>query len=95
MLALARKALTSESHLLNKTILERPQRNRLKSRRPFAIHAQELLSTTPADTSRASWVKARWREQWRAAEPSRLHRYIEDPTDVPDVPDVPTFPESS
>ena len=83
MLALAQKTEKDESHLLHKTITERPQRKHLKSQRFFAIHAQELLSTTPADTSRASWVKARWREQWRAAEPSRLHRYIEDPTEVP------------
>lgn len=82
-LALARKALMSESHLLHKVVTETPQRTRLKSRRPFATQAQELLRTTPADTSKASWVKARWRDQWKAAEPSRLHQFIEDPTDVP------------
>ena len=82
-LALARKAQLSESHLLHKVVMETPQRTRLKSRRPFATQAQELLRTTPADTSKASWVKARWRDQWKAAEPSRLHHYIEDPTDVP------------
>ena len=83
MLALARKAQTSESHLLHKIVTESPQCKRLKSRRPFALQAQELLRTTPADTSKASWVKARWKEQWKAAEPSRLHHYIKDPTDVP------------
>ena len=65
---------------VNPTVTETPQRTRLKSRRPLAIQVQELLHTTPADTS---WVKARWRDQWKAAEPSRLHKYIEDPTDVP------------
>ncbi|KAJ8395340.1 hypothetical protein AAFF_G00033250 [Aldrovandia affinis] len=55
---------------------------RLKSRRPFVTHAQELLRITPSDTSKASWVKARWRDQWKSSEPSRLHHYIEDPTDV-------------
>ena len=83
MLALAQKAQKSEFHLLHQTFTERPQRKRHKSRRPFATHAQELLGNTPADTSRASWVKAKWKEEWRAAAPSRLHRYIEDPTDVP------------
>ena len=83
MLALAWKAETSEAHLLHKTIMERPQRKRLKSRHPFSLHAQELLNSTSAGTSRASWVKSRWREQWRGAEPSWLHRYIEDPTEVP------------
>ena len=82
-LALARKAQLSESHVLHKVVMETPQRTRLKSRRPFATQAQELLRTTPADTSKASWMKARWRDQWKAAEPSRLHHYIEDPTDVP------------
>ncbi|KAJ8356904.1 hypothetical protein SKAU_G00196980 [Synaphobranchus kaupii] len=66
MLALARKAQISESHLLHKIVTETPQRMRLKSRRPFAIHAQELLRTTPTDISKASWVKARWRDQWKA-----------------------------
>lgn len=82
MLALARKAQISESHLLHKIVTETPQHMRLKSRRPFATHAQELLRTTPTDISKASWVKARWRDQWKSAEPSRLHHYIKDPTDV-------------
>lgn len=63
--------------------METPQHTRLKSRRPFAKQAQELLRTIPSDTSKESWVKAKWRDQWKAAEPSRLHRYIEDPTDAP------------
>ncbi|CAL8392672.1 unnamed protein product [Arctogadus glacialis] len=37
----------------------------LKSWRPFAIHAHELLRKIPADTCKAAWVKATWREQWR------------------------------
>ncbi|XP_068613734.1 GILT-like protein 1 [Brachionichthys hirsutus] len=45
--------------------------------------AQELLHTTPADIPKESWVKARWRDEWKGAVPSRLHRCIEDPTDVP------------
>ena len=63
MLAPARKAQASESHLLHKTTTETPQRMRLKSRRPFATHAQELLRKIPADTCKAAWVKATWREQ--------------------------------
>ena len=54
MLALARKAQASESHLLHKTTKETPQRNRLKSRRPFATHTQELLRKIPADTGKAA-----------------------------------------
>ena len=83
MLALSRKAHSSESHLLHKIVTETPRRVRLKSRRPFVTHAHELLRTSPADASKAAWVKARWRDQWKLAEPSRLHRYIDDPMDVP------------
>ena len=83
MLALSRKAQTSESHILHKIVTETPWRVRLKSRRPFATHAHELLRTAPADVSKAAWVKARWRDQWKLAETSRLHRYIDDPMDVP------------
>lgn len=86
-LALAWKAQLCESHLLHKVVTETPQRTRLKSQRPFATHAQELLRT-PADTSKASWVKAKWRDQWKAAVPSRLHLYIEDRTDVPGQPSI-------
>ncbi|KAE8287398.1 hypothetical protein D5F01_LYC13438 [Larimichthys crocea] len=82
-LALARKAQLNESHLLHKVVTETPQQARLKSRHPFAILTQELFRTTPVDTSKAAWMKARWRDQWKAAVSSRLHQFIEDPTDVP------------
>ena len=75
MLALAGKAQVSESHLLHKM--------RFKSRYPFSSNAQELLRTTPADTSKAAWVKVKWRDQWKSAAPSWLQHYVEDPTDVP------------
>ncbi|XP_078283458.1 uncharacterized protein LOC144609015 isoform X2 [Rhinoraja longicauda] len=55
----------------------------LKSRRPFAVQAHELLCITPADTSKAAWLKTRWRDQWKSAEPSRLHRSSGEPTDIP------------
>ncbi|KAE8298906.1 hypothetical protein D5F01_LYC03416 [Larimichthys crocea] len=61
----------SESHLLHKVVTETPQR----ARRPFVT--QELLHTTPVDTSKAAWVKARWRDRWQAAVSSRLHQFIE------------------
>ncbi|CAM4690332.1 unnamed protein product [Leuciscus chuanchicus] len=63
LLALAREAQASESHFLHKSVTETPQRMRLKSRRPFATHAKELLRTTPADICKAAWVKAKWRDQ--------------------------------
>ena len=46
MLALSRKAQKDESHLLRKTVTERPQRACLKSRCPFATHANKLLTTS-------------------------------------------------
>ncbi|KAE8300548.1 hypothetical protein D5F01_LYC00693 [Larimichthys crocea] len=73
----------SSPESLQQRLSETPQRARLMSQRPFATHAQELLRTTPVDTSKVAWVKARWRDQWKAAVPSRLHQFIEDPTDVP------------
>ncbi len=81
--AVPRSKGTDVSHLLHKIATETPQHLHLKSQCPFATHAQELFCTAPSDTSKAAWVKARWRDQERSAELSRLHLYIEDPTDWP------------
>ncbi|KAL7394872.1 hypothetical protein ABVT39_006078 [Epinephelus coioides] len=37
-----------------------PQHLRRKFRCSFATHTYELLCTTPSDTAKAAWVKARW-----------------------------------
>jgi hypothetical protein len=37
-----------------------------------------LPNTRPrTETSRAAWVKAKWRDQWKSAEPSWLPPYVE------------------
>jgi hypothetical protein len=48
----------------------------------FAINSGIAMSEI--SKVKASWVKARWTHQWNAAEPSRLHQFIKDLTDVPD-----------
>ena len=68
---------------LHLVISERPSPARLKSRRPFAEHAHRLLRSTPEDVSSRSWLSTRWNEEWRAAEHSRLHSFINTPDHVP------------
>ena len=83
VLALTRKAAKDEDHILHLVISERPSPARLKSRRPFAEHAHRLLRSTPEDVSSRSWFSTRWNEEWRAAERSRLHSFINTPDHVP------------
>ena len=83
VLALTRKAAKDEDHILHLVISERPSPARLKSRRPFAEHAHRLLRSTPEDVSSRSWLSTRWNEEWRAAEHSRLHSFINTPDHVP------------
>ena len=74
---------TLEDHILHLVIPERPSPARLKSRRPFAEHAHRLLRSTPEDVCSRSWLSTRWNEEWRAAEHSRLHSFINTPDHVP------------
>ena len=83
VLALTRKAAKDEDHILHLVISERPSPARLKSRRPFAEHAHRLLRSTPEAVSSRSWLSTRWNEEWRAAEHSRLHSFINTPDHVP------------
>ena len=76
VLELTRKAAKDEDHILHLVISERPSPARLKSRRPFAEHAHRLLRSTPEDVSSRSWLSTRWNEEWRDAEHSRLHSFI-------------------
>ena len=77
VLALSRKATSDEDHLLHKTATEIPPHALLKSQRPFAEHAHQLLHSTPDDVSKWLWLKHRWTEEWQAADQSRLHRFVE------------------
>ena len=81
-LALSRKAIIDEDHILHKTITETPQHARLKSRRPFVEHAHQLLRSTSEDVPTRQWLKRRWSEEWQAADHSRLHRFVEEPDEL-------------
>ncbi len=59
MLVLCQKAQTSESYLLHKIATKTLRCRRLKSQHTFTMHAQYLLCTAPASTSKAAWIKAR------------------------------------
>ena len=82
VLALSRKATNHENHLLHQTVTETPKRARLKSRRPFAEHAHQLLRSTPVDISKSQWVNQAWTEKWKAADFSRLHRFVDEPGEL-------------
>lgn len=82
VLALSRKALNNEDHLLHQIATKTPQHARLKSRRPFAEHANQLLRSTPADVSKRLWLTRRWTEEWQAADHSRLHRFVDEPDEL-------------
>ena len=83
VLALSRKAQANEDHLLLRMLQERPTRSRLKSRRPFSQHAHHLGDLAPPGVTKQSWLRTRWKDDWLAAPPSRLHNFIRDPHSVP------------
>ena len=76
VLVLAHKAERDTDHLLHKTVCEPPQRARLKSCHTFAGHAYQLLRDMPPDTSKQTWIRHRWYEEWRGvANHSQLHKF--------------------
>ena len=79
VLTLSRKAQANEDHLLHRMLQERPTRARLKSRRPFSQQAHHLSDLV----TKQSWLRTRWKDDWLAAPPSRLHNFIRDPHSVP------------
>ena len=83
VLALSRKAQANEDHLLHRMLQERPTRARLKSRRPFSQQAHHLSDLAPPGVTKQSWLRTRWKDDWLAAPPSRLHNFIRDPHSVP------------
>ena len=83
VLALSRKAQANEDHLLHRMLQERPTRARLKSRRPISQQAHHLSDLAPPGVTKQSWLRTRWKDDWLAAPPSRLHNFIRDPHSVP------------
>ena len=82
VLVLSRKATNNGDYLLHQIATKTPQRARLKSRRPFAEHAHQLLRSTPADVYRGMWLTHRWSEEWQAADHSRMHRFVDEPAEL-------------
>ena len=83
VLALFRKAQANEDHLLYRMLQERPTRARLKSRRPVSQQTHHLGDLAPPRVTKQSWPRTRWKDDWLAAPPSRLHNFIRDPHSVP------------
>ena len=82
-LNLARKALNDDSHLLHDVITRPSQQQRLKSCLPFSELTCQLLSAVPEGISKNEWVNSMWKSLWSASPPSMLHKFIDDPDDIP------------
>ena len=78
-LALARKAVKHDWHILHDTTKNQVPPCRLKSRKPYNKEAQEMLSVIPEDRSKDAWIAATWKQEWEASGPTRVHRYVSDP----------------
>ena len=78
-LALARKAVKHDWHILHDTTKNEVPPCRLKSRKPYNKEAQEMLSVIPEDRSKDAWIGATWKQEWEASGPTRVHRYVSDP----------------
>ena len=78
-LALARKAVKYDWHILHDTTKNEVPPCRLKSRKPYNKEAQEMLSVIPEDRSKDAWIAATWKQEWEASGPTRVHRHVSDP----------------
>ena len=85
VLALSQKATNDNDHLLHKTATEILPHACLKLRCPFVEHAHQLLHSTPDDISKWLWFKCYWTEERQAADQSRLHRFLEEPEELPGI----------
>ena len=83
VLALTCKVECDADHLLHKTVCEPPQHARLKFCHAFIRHAHQLLRDLPPDTSKQTWIRHRWYEEWRGVvNHSRLHKFIKLPNEI-------------
>ena len=78
-LALARKAVKDDWHILHDTTKNEVPPCRLKSRKPYNKEAQEMLSVIPEDRTKDAWIAATWKKEWEASGPTRVHRHVSDP----------------
>ena len=78
-LALARKAVKQDWHILHDTTTNEVPPYRLKSRKPYNKEAQEMLNVITEDRSKDAWIAATWKQEWEASGPTRVHRHVPDP----------------
>ena len=78
-LALAQRAL-EPNHILHHVINRDQEEPRLKSRRPFAPCAKELLSSVSPTETKADWTARKWQEKWTKS-PTTLHKFIQNPNE--------------
>ena len=71
-LALARKTVKHDWHILHDTTKNEVPPCRLKSRKPYNKEAQEMISVIPEDRSKDAWIAATWKHEWEASGPTRV-----------------------
>ena len=84
-IALARKAVKHDWHILHDTTKNEVPPCRLKSRKHNNKEAQEMLSVIHEERSKGAWIAATWKQEWEASGPTRVHRYVSDPGEVVNV----------
>ena len=77
-LALARRALKHDWHILHDTTKNEVPPCRLKSRKHYNRETQEMISVIPEDRSKDAWIAATWKQEWEASGPTRIHRHVSD-----------------
>ena len=78
-LALTRKAMKHDWHILHDTTKTEVPSCRLKSRKPYNKEAQEMLSVILEDRSKDASIAATWKQEWEASGPTRVHRHVSKP----------------
>ena len=71
-LAMARKAVKHDWHILHDTTKNEVPPCRLNSRKPYNKKAQEKLSVISEDRSKDAWIAATWKQEWEASGPTRV-----------------------
>ena len=77
-LALGRKAVKHDWHILHDTTQNEVSPCRLKSRKPYNKEPHEMLSVIHEDRSKDALIAATWKQEWEAFRPIRVHRYVSD-----------------
>ena len=78
-LALAWKAVKHDWHILHDTTKHALPQCRLKSRQPYNLEAQEMLSVIPENRFKDAWIVTAWKQEWEASGPTRVHLHTSDP----------------